>query len=136
MRVSPQGTVQRSPGGREKTHVAFPKGGEIPGPKAVPGRAPLASTAAGIVRLSREEPSPIPSVCLENEPQGRALQAVHELCVRPGLPGALAELPLPYLPRFCSNHARPACSHWLLLAAFSPLLGCAVLLVFPAPVQD
>lgn len=58
------------------------------------------SAAVGIVRFSCEEPSPVPSVCLENEPQSRALQSVHELSVRLGLPGALAELPLPYLPRF------------------------------------
>lgn len=60
----------------------------------------LVSAVVGIVRFSRQEPSAVPSVCLENEPQGRALQSVHELSVRPGLPGALAELPLPYLPRF------------------------------------
>lgn len=96
MKVSPHGTVQR-PSGERKLTLPFPSGLKS---MAVPGKAPLASAAAGIVQFSWDEPCPVPSVCLENEPQGRALQAEHEQSVRPGLPGALAELPLPYLSPF------------------------------------
>lgn len=72
----------------------------LPFPKGVKPLAHQQSLGGVCSGWDCEEPNPVPSVCLENKLQGRALQAEHELSVRPGLPGALAEVPLPYLPHF------------------------------------